>query len=165
MAAPLLTKVEPSVEKGRSDPAVKMTGGAEMPPRAPVKVWTLSPEAAAAEVAEAAAEQTVATLGAAAEVATTAATLEAAAGMVIITVTVAGAGQEPPATLAGVVATAAAGEAGALEATETPATAALISAGVASTTSRFWVKMQPTGSFWVSQELPLEVGSPIWRVC
>jgi hypothetical protein len=42
-----LTKVEPSVEKGRS-PEVSMTGGAPIPPRAPVKVWTFVPEAAVA---------------------------------------------------------------------------------------------------------------------
>jgi predicted NAD/FAD-dependent oxidoreductase len=44
-----LTKVEPSVEKGRSPP-VSMTGGAPIPPRAPGKVWTLVPEAAVAVV-------------------------------------------------------------------------------------------------------------------
>ena len=38
-----------------------------------------------------------------------------------------------------------------------PATAALISSTVASSTRRFCVKMQPTGSFWSSQELPLPV--------
>jgi hypothetical protein len=42
-----LTKVEPSVEKGRS-PEVSMTGGAPIPPRAPVKAWTFVPEAAVA---------------------------------------------------------------------------------------------------------------------
>ena len=42
-----MTKVEPSVEKGRS-PEVSMTGGAPIPPRAPVKAWTFVPEAAVA---------------------------------------------------------------------------------------------------------------------
>jgi hypothetical protein len=42
-----LTKVEPSVEKGRS-PEVSMTGGAPIPPSAPVKAWTFVPEAAVA---------------------------------------------------------------------------------------------------------------------
>jgi hypothetical protein len=42
-----LTKVEPSVEKGRA-PEVSMTGGAPIPPRAPAKVWTFVPEAAVA---------------------------------------------------------------------------------------------------------------------
>ena len=40
-----MTKVEPSVEKGRS-PEVSMTGGAPIPPRAPAKVWMFVPEAA-----------------------------------------------------------------------------------------------------------------------
>ena len=44
-AAAALTKVEPSVEKGRF-PEVLMTGGAPIPPRAPGKVWMLVPEAA-----------------------------------------------------------------------------------------------------------------------
>ena len=35
----------PSLEKGWALPAVKMTGGAEIPPREPVKVCTLVPEA------------------------------------------------------------------------------------------------------------------------
>jgi hypothetical protein len=48
-----LTKVEPSVEKGRS-PEVSMTGGAPIPPRAPGKVWTFVPEAAVAAVTAAA---------------------------------------------------------------------------------------------------------------
>jgi hypothetical protein len=42
-----LTKVEPSVEKGRS-PEVSMTGGAPIPPRAPAKAWMFVPEAAVA---------------------------------------------------------------------------------------------------------------------
>ena len=42
-----MTKVEPSVEKGRS-PEVSMTGGAPIPPRAPAKVWTFVPEAGVA---------------------------------------------------------------------------------------------------------------------
>ena len=42
-----MTKVEPSVEKGRS-PEVSMTGGAPIPPRAPAKFWTFVPEAAVA---------------------------------------------------------------------------------------------------------------------
>ena len=37
---------------------------------------------------------------------------------------------------------------------EIPATAALISSAVASSTRRFWVKMQPLGSFASSQLLP-----------
>ena len=49
-----MTKVEPSVEKGRS-PEVSLTGGAPIPPKAPVKVWTFVPEAAAVAVATAAA--------------------------------------------------------------------------------------------------------------
>ena len=44
----------------------------------------------------------------------------------------------------------------------TPATAALISSVVASSTSRFCVKMQPSWSFASSHELPFAVGSPIW---
>jgi hypothetical protein len=40
---------------------------------------------------------------------------------------------------------------------ETPATAAAISSSVASRTRRFSVKMQPTGSFCVSQVLPAPV--------
>ena len=40
-----------------------------------------------------------------------------------------------------------------------PATAASISSAVASSTSRFWVKMQPGSSSKVLQELPLAVGS------
>lgn len=40
-----------------------------------------------------------------------------------------------------------------------PATAASISSAVASSTSRFWVKMQPGSSSRVLQELPAAVGS------
>lgn len=40
-----MTKVEPSVEKGRS-PEVSMTGGAPIPPMVPAKVWMFVPEAA-----------------------------------------------------------------------------------------------------------------------
>ena len=41
-----------------------------------------------------------------------------------------------------------------------PATAALISAAVASSTKRFCVKMHPVGSLVVSHEFPFAVGSP-----
>lgn len=44
----------------------------------------------------------------------------------------------------------------------TPATAALISSVVASSTRRFCVKMHPSWSFASSHELPFAVGSPIW---
>ena len=54
-----MTKVEPSVEKGRS-PEVSMTGGAPIPPRAPAKVWTFVPEVAVAAEAVAAAAATAA---------------------------------------------------------------------------------------------------------
>ena len=176
-AAPLLTNVEPSVEKGRSEPEVKMTGGAEMPPRAPVKVCTLEPDAAdpllgAAPVGEA--EQTEAGVAAAGVLdggvdAAMAATLETldGGGIVIIIVTVTAAGQEPDeagvATTATGVGLAAAGVAAALleagVAADIPATAELISAGVASSTRRFWVKIQPIGSLVVSQLFPLPVVS------
>ena len=155
---------------------MKMTGGAEMPPRAPVKVCTLEPDAAdplllaAAPVGEA--EQTEAGVLAGGVLdagvdAATAATLDTLDGgvIVIIIVTVTAAGQEPDeagvATTATGVGLAAAGDAAApLEvgvAADIPATAELISAGVASSTRRFWVKIQPIGSFWVSQVLPLPV--------
>lgn len=183
IAAPLFTSVVPSTAKGRAAPAVKITGGAGMPPRAPVKVWTLSPEAGAAEepAAEATEEEeeehTVATLeAAAAAVVAIAATLEMGitldAAMVIITVTVTGAGQEVTAATevatsatdeaAAVVSVVPADEAAATLEAATPATAELISAAVASSTRRFSVSMQPIGSSVVSQELPLAVGSPIW---
>ncbi len=42
---------------------------------------------------------------------------------------------------------------------EMPATAELISAAVASSTRRFWEKMQPSTSSSVSQEFPLPVVS------
>jgi hypothetical protein len=176
-AAPLLTKVEPSVEKGRSEPEVKMTGGAEMPPRAPVKVCTLDPDAAdpllgAAPVGEA--EQTEAGVAAAGVLdggvdAAMAATLDTLDGgvIVIIIVTVTAAGQEPEeagvaTTATGVGLAAAGGGAAPLEvgvAADIPATAELISAGVASSTRRFWVKIQPIGSLVVSQLFPLPVVS------
>jgi len=47
--------------------------------------------------------------------------------------------------------------------TLTPATAAAISAGVASSTRRFRVKIQPSASLGVSHVLPAAVGSPICR--
>lgn len=44
-----------------------------------------------------------------------------------------------------------------------PATAAVISAAVASSTKRFWLKIQPpSGSFVVSQVLPFPVSSSTW---
>jgi methionine-rich copper-binding protein CopC len=43
----------------------------------------------------------------------------------------------------------------------TPATAASISAAVASFTMRFCEKIQPSGSFWSSQVLPFPVVSEV----
>lgn len=145
---------------------MKMTGGAEIPPSAPVKVWTLSPEVAvllATAVATAApveAEHSVAT----ALLDTTSATLVAGGGA-----TAAGAEQAQVFPAKAAVVTVAATLDAALDAAlvaiaipaDIPATAADTSAAVASSTRRFSVKMQPTGSSVVSQELPLAVGSPI----
>jgi hypothetical protein len=137
IAAPLLISVVPSTAKGRPAPAVKMTGGAG-PPRVPVKVWTLIPE-----VGLAAAGVAVAAVSAA-------------------TVIVTGTGQALPVALAVETDAAGADAAGATgAATLTPATAAVISAAVASFTNRFCVKIQPTGSFWSSQELPFPVASAV----
>jgi hypothetical protein len=81
---------------------------------------------------------------------------------VIIIVTVVVEAMQPDVSTAAVV-DAAGGVAAALEAetvpleAETPETAAAISSSVASGTRRFSVKMQPTGSFCVSQVLPAPV--------
>ena len=81
---------------------------------------------------------------------------------VIIVVTVVVEAMQPDVSTAAVF-DAAGGEVAAPEAetvpleAETPATAAAISSAVASRTRRFSVKMQPTGSFCVSQVLPAPV--------
>jgi hypothetical protein len=50
-----------------------------------------------------------------------------------------------------------------LEPATIPATAAVISAAVASSTKRFWLKMHPpSGSLVVSQVLPFPVSSSSW---
>ena len=83
--------------------------------------------------------------------------------VVIIVIVVVEATQ--PAVSTAAVVDAAGGEAAALEAetvpleTETPATAAAISSSVASRTRRSSVKIQPTGSFCVSQVWPAPVSS------
>jgi hypothetical protein len=102
-----LTKVEPSVEKGRS-PEVSMTGGAPIPPRAPAKVWTFVPEVAVA-VATAVAVVVVApaptvvvimtiTVETAEHASVAAATVVDAATTAALVVTTAGAVEEVPET-------------------------------------------------------------------
>ena len=92
-----------------------------------------------------------------------AATLDAIAAPEVIVTVVVEAVQSAAGTAA--VLDAAGGGAAALEAetapleAEAPATAAVISSSVASRTRRFSVKMQPTGSFCVSQVLPAPVSS------
>lgn len=122
-----------------SKPAPKTMVGSEQEPKSRSELLAAAPpdDAAAlvaAAVAAAAAAVVEEALAAQAEPAVA---LEAAAAAVVA---------EDEATLA-------------LE--ETPATAAVISSAVASSTSLFWVKMQPTASLASSQTFPAAVGSPI----
>ncbi len=132
-AAPSLTKVEPSTEKGRSALAADETTGGGAPPRAPVKVWTFAPAAEAA-VAEAPWELALALA------------LEEAAA-------------PAPAAEAAPAPEAAAAPAPAAPAE--PATAAEICAAETAGVRRFCELMQPLASVATSQVLPLAVGSPI----
>jgi len=151
IAAPAFTKVSPSTENGRALPAVDSTGGAA-PPRVPVKVWTLVVPVATSVADATAAEGVVAVAG---EV--------AAAATVMVEVT-SGAQAEAAAELAATAGTVVAAidelEAAPV-ATATPATAALISAGVASSMRRFSEKMHPGSSSATSQVLPAPVVSPM----
>lgn len=153
----MLTKVLPFTVNGRS-PAELMTGGGG-PPRSPVKVWTLSIKRQYLFFKcfiLRALDNLPPVVGVAASV---------AAGVLAgaDTVTVTGAGQESPDAVSVVVGAAAAVGA-ALDADaalpdEIPATAAVISSAVASSTKRFCVKIQPSTSSATSQVFPAPVGS------
>lgn len=113
-----------------------MTGGGA-PPRVPVKVWILSPPPDAV----------------------TAVPVDADGAAVLFDAKLAAALVAPVEfAMAGVGTSVLPAPVAAAPVIPEPAAAA-ISSAVASGTNRFWVKIQPSLSFWSSQELPLAVGS------
>lgn len=134
-----------------SKPAPKTTVGLVAVPRSRLDVLSAAAAAAAAAgTAEEEEEEEAAAAAAAVELLELALALGSAAA----------AAASPAQSAAAGAALAA--EEGDDEAAETPATAASISAAVASSTSRFWLKMHPSASFASSHELPAPVVSPTW---
>lgn len=153
-AAPAFRKVAPLTEKGRSE-VEEVTGGGG-PPRAPVKVWTLLLVVDVVETVEAAASFEVDADPQLDAKADAAVLLEKGASspvmlsetVLLLPVLVEAAAAVPLAS-------------GVEDSVEdwVPATAALISSAVTSSTNKFCVKIHPGSLSTVSQELPLAVGS------
>ena len=165
-AAPGFRNVAPLTENGRSE-AEEVTGGGG-PPREPVKVWmllaALNEEVGVVAVSEGDAEPEP-DAGEAVEVEALAKGAFASAALMVAIavlrpVLAETAAEVPfPAVVVEFAIAPSAAPGTELAGAATPATAASISAAVASSTSKFWVKIHPGSSSIVSQLLPLAVGS------
>lgn len=166
-AAPGFRNVAPLTENGRSE-AEEVTGGGGLP-REPVKIWMLltAPEEAAGVVAISVGDAELeADAGEADEVEALAKGALASASLIeavaVLSPMLAETAAEVPFPAPEVAEFATAPSAAAgkeLAGAATPATAASISAAVASSRSKFSVKIHPGSSSTVSQLLPLAVGS------